>query len=400
MRSEEAGFRASAATDDARLRVLVFQPALPHYRTPFFAALARRVARLRVVYGRPNRRAALHSAETVGFEAEAVAHRRIGPFLWMPALGARRDPREWDVVVFSWNLRYWHLPAALRRCRRRGIASAVWGHGTSPGDRSLERRLRYAIARRADAVITYGERGRAAAVEHGLDAARVFAAPNALDQSEVRRLRAEYDAEPGRLAAFRAEQGLGGGPIALFVSRLVQASDFDELLAAWGRVEPQVRDAWLVVIGDGPARAAIEGRCSALRLSRVRFLGAIYEEAALAPWFLSAACLAMPRRVGLSLNHAFAYGLPLVSFDTPTQHGPEFEHAVHGQTALLAPDRDPNGLASALTSMLTDASRQKQLSVNARACAEKLTLEPMVAGFTRALEAARAHVRKGPRVTI
>ncbi len=377
-----------SAIELRRARVLIFQPALPHYRVPLFRALAERVGTLRLVHGTPDKRAAFHESAQSGLESVPVAHGRVGPLLWMPSLLTELRRGEFELAVFSWNLRYAHLPFALNRCRKWGIASVVWGHGYSPDDSWVERRLRFALARMADVAITYAERARQDAIRHGLSAQRVFAAPNAIDLSRITALRKELAAQPWRLAAFRAEQGLADRPIALFVSRLASAEDFRELFAAWTTVQREVPQALLAIIGAGVARPGIERECQSLGLDSVRFLGAIYDEPLLAPWFMSACCLAMPRRVGLSLNHAFAYGLPIVSFDTPARHGPEFESAVHGETALLAPDNDVHALTAHLTAVLTNRELQAALRAGALGRAEHLTLDRMVDGYCRALSAA------------
>ena len=45
----------------------------------------------------------------------------------------------------------------------------------------------------------------------------------------------------------------------------------------------------------------------------VRWLGSIYDEAQLAPWFLTADAFVYPGAIGLSVLHAMGYGLPVVT---------------------------------------------------------------------------------------
>lgn len=99
-----------------------------------------------------------------------------------------------------------------------------------------------------------------------------------------------------------------------------------------------------------------------------------------------------PRRIGLSLHHAFGYGLPAVVFDNRMRHGPEFEVLVSGRNAIIVKEDDLNELADALCSLLSDPELSARLGRNGReTILREYTVEPMVDNFTRAI--ARAHER-------
>ena len=79
-----------------------------------------------------------------------------------------------------------------------------------------------------------------------------------------------------------------------------------------------VRDVRLAIVGDGPARAALEARANALGVSdRVRFTGAL-QPAALPDIYASSDAFVFPSATetqGLVLAEALACGLPVVAVD-------------------------------------------------------------------------------------
>ena len=79
------------------------------------------------------------------------------------------------------------------------------------------------------------------------------------------------------------------------------------------------------VIGEGAEREHLDELVRANQLQgTVRFLGKIMDETALAPWFLSSEVLIHPTGVGLSLIHAYGYGLPAILGADADRHMPEF----------------------------------------------------------------------------
>jgi len=378
-----------------RPRVLVLQPALPHYREPLFGAVSERCRSLTVLYGDGAKRG-LHQPAPPrrAFTAAPVRHTAVGPIWWMPAMWEAPDRARCDVAVFSWNTRYVQLVPGLLRARRRSVATVAWGHGYSKRERPWRRALRDMAARAADVVLTYNDTAAQALVARGFDPARVVVAPNAMDQTEIQAARSRW-LDTGALAAWQDGANLRGRPTALYVSRLLFAHDLEVLLDAWRVVRGSVPEAVLVIVGDGPARAELEAYARRLGLDdAVRFLGAIYGEERLAPLFLTATVFAFPRRIGLSLHHAFGYGLPVVAFDDPTRHGPEFAILRDGVNGVIVREDDGSGLADALVAVLRDPSGARRMGeVGRQLVLGEYSFDAMVDGFVRAIDRARELAR-------
>lgn len=169
--------------------------------------------------------------------------------------------------------------------------------------------------------------------------------------------------EPGR---YRADADRAPGRDVLFIGRLAAAKGVPVLLEAFARARAAFPDARLTLVGDGPARAALEDRCRALGLGdAVRFTGYLSQDEVAAE--LSRADLfALPsfaEGVPVVLMEAMATGIPVLA--TRIAGIPELvEDGVSGR--IVAPG-DVEGFAGAMTALLADPAAARALGAAGRA---------------------------------
>lgn len=370
------------------LRMAICQAVLPQYRIPVFNLLGAQPGVELTVFA-DERMGSLESGtgrRSFRLKSAPVAHFR----LLGQDLRAQRahflalDPARYDLSILPWDTRYASLPAALLLARLRGMPVVLWGHGYSKRPNLLRDALRNFIGRRADAVLLYTNTVAQRLIkQHGFSPERVFVAQNALDQEAIGAARAHWLARPAELRAFAAERDLDPERTMIYVSRLEAENRVDMLIQAMTRIRAHKPGAKLVIVGDGPERQRLETLAAGLDLGgRILFAGQIYDEWALAPWMLCAGLLCYPANVGLSLLHAFGYGLPVVTGDDLAGHGPEIEALTPGKNSLLYRHGDIDHLADQCFNILSDARLRHRLSVEAlRTVAEEYTLERMVQGF-------------------
>lgn len=166
--------------------------------------------------------------------------------------------------------------------------------------------------------------------------------------------------EEAALHKVRADIGAVGRPLLVAVGRLDRRNGYDTVLTAsraWRGLDPP---PLLAVAGEGPERAALQGRIEAEALP-VRLLG-VREDALR---LLAAADLALVTTgwEGRSLlaQEALRAGVPLVA--TAVGGTPELV----GEAAVLIPYGDPDSLASAVTALLADPGRRAELAASGRA---------------------------------
>ncbi|MAJ45704.1 MAG: hypothetical protein CBC35_00070 [Planctomycetes bacterium TMED75] len=370
----------------------IVQTIIPHYRQPVFADLAARDGIDLTLYAQlgTNQGSLKGMGKVEEYATVDVTERALGPFIWDPGNLKAARARH-DVLIFSWKTRSLLLPRAIRIARRSGSAVVVWGHGFSKTDSPMRRRMRLKPALMADACLFYDHTNAGKSAEDGIEPGRVFAAPNAVDQRGIESAKAEWLDEPGRLEAFQKREGIDPSKTFIFISRLEPDKRLDVLLRAMKLMLAKDPALTLIVVGDGAERDSIESLARTLGVQdSVRFLGAIYDEAELAGWCLSALCMAYPGAVGLTAMHAFGYGLPMVTTDLITCHGPEINAIRDGENGMLYRDGDFGDLAEKLLEFSCNPDLRARMSA---AAADSVrgetgwTIPNMVNGFVKCIEA-------------
>lgn len=223
---------------------------------------------------------------------------------------------------------------------------------------ALERRA----AMWSDRIITLTDRGIEEHLARSIGRREQFVTvPSGVD---VDRLRA---AAPPRAEARRH---LGLPPDAFVVAalgRFVSIKGFDLLVEALPAVVAGVGSARLLLIGDGPERAALEARAAALGVGgRLHITGAMTD---VMPCLAAADVVAAPSRnegMGRALVEAMALGIPVVGAAV----GGIPAVIVDGECGRLVPPEDSPALAKALVDLGRDAALRGKLGEAARRRAE------------------------------
>ena len=278
------------------------------------------------------------------------------------------------------------LPLLLRYARKQGAGRVLWGHFSSnhrtDSRRSPADRYRIALARSVEACACYTPSIKAFLQAH-VDESRLFVANNTLDTGVLFSLREALHKE-GR-SAVKQRLGLADRhPVLLFLGRLVPAKGTDQLVEILRQLPPT---ACLVVIGSGPAERQLRASAADSLPREIRFLGAIPEYDRTAPYLYAADVLLNPGYLGLNVNHAFSFGLPVVSRRSPKAgirfHSPEVDYLEPGENGELVESPTPEAFAQAVTAVVQDRDRY---SGNARTFAEQhLTVDRMIDGLEAAI---------------
>jgi glycosyltransferase involved in cell wall biosynthesis len=382
-------------TDVRGCRVCIVQPALPAYRIPVF-----------------NRLVTAHGIDlTIAAEFRPIwgslkSERGDGTFKTIEApitlwRGLLRQPMQlelarngaFDVMILPLNRKSLDVDLAIRAARRRGIGTVLWGHGFSKRESWLRRTLRNNLLRKADAGLLYSSAARDRLVAEGLDPARLFVAQNAIDHRRVEDTVRAWDATPERLARFRRDHALEHGETVLFISRMEPDKRVEVLIDAFAILRSRRPNARLVLVGNGSCVPGLQERAKAAGLGEsVTFTGPIYDEDTLAPWAMSAACFVYPAAIGLSIYHAFAYGLPVLTSDDIASHNPEIEALEPGVNGLLVKDGDPAAFAEAIERVIADPqarARFRQAALDTIHRPGGFTIDTMAQGFADAIAAVR-----------
>ncbi len=154
----------------------------------------------------------------------------------------------------------------------------------------------------------------------------------------------------------------------LFVGRLIPRKGVDDLVDAFPAIVRRLPEARLVVVGEGPLKAALEARARRTGVEGfVDFLGSVANEA-LPPIYRAASVLVLPsRREGMPnvLLEAMASGLPVITT-------PAAAEVLDGNGLVVEPG-DASGIADAVLRYAADEGLRRSHGRRSRQIAESLS---------------------------
>src|SRR5262245_19540884 len=362
-------------------RVQIVQPIVPHYRVPFYSTLAARgdiEIFLHTSDSLPGDSSILPATLPASVSVTTHKCRSIlgGRFFWQERVGLNPELQKGDVLVVNGNPRYLSNFPLILDARRRGIGTVWWGQGWGAESRPLGAAIRRRLMRLADVLLLYTDREAGAFTNLGFSKDRVFGINNTIDQTPIVEARAAWDSN--RLAGFREANRLSGKKLLLFCGRLTRKARLGLALEAVFHLA-QHGQYELAVIGDGDEAFALRKLARQLEVDqRTRWLGPMIEQSSLAPWFLSADCFVYPGAIGLSLLHAFGYGLPVITHSTLRRQMPEIAALEHLKNGYLFKENDVFELVEGVRYVCEDSMRRNQLSEAATRTAAKYSIEHMV----------------------
>ena len=249
-----------------------------------------------------------------------------------------------DVLLAEFGF---HAVRMMDAARWSGLPMVVHFRGS---DASADRRLRPLAERYrqlmalAQGFIVKSRPMREVLLEFGASPDRIIISPSGADGSLF------VDAAPAEAP-----------PTVLFVGRLVEKKGPLDALEAFARARQCCAEqARLIVVGNGPLRAALMARVEALQLQdHVQLLG-LQPPERIAQLMRQSRCLLLPSRVAsdgdaegcpVAVLEAQVAGLPVVS----TRHAGIPEVVQNGTTAFLAEEGDVKALAKGLERLLCNA---------------------------------------------
>ena len=367
-------------------RVAIITNVVPSYRAGFYDRL----------FARDDVRVDVYCQSHIrGMNIPTVHERYPSRVTLVSALAADQEALVWqripwtkvlfgyDVVFVDGNPRIVsHAVAAtaLRLLRRNVV---LWTMGHSYRANSFTERLRLGWTRYFKHIFVYTDAEVRFLRRKGFRRHEIDAMNNGLDQTKIDRAIDTWD--EARLDEWRRLNGLEDRTVLLSCTRLDPKNRLDLLIRALPAVAADVPNVTWCVIGGGPERDRLEAAVREAGLAgRVRFVGELYDELQLAPWFLSAQVFVHPAAIGLSLLHAFGYGLPVVTHGTPEHHGPEFGAFEEGLTGRTFDESDSASLAGTIAGLLRDDAARSSMKRHAQHLARhSYNVDVMVQRFVR-----------------
>ena len=280
------------------------------------------------------------------------------------ALAAWFRAQRCDVACTHSSTDSWLVALARLRTRRRFPVVRMRHISAQVPRNPLTRWLYQGAAAR---IVTTGEALRRALIErNGFDAARIESVPTGIDAAHFR---------PGARAAARARLGLPADRTLVgIVATLRSWKGHRDLIEAVATLPESVH---LVIVGDGPQRAALEALIARPGLrERVRMAG---NQADVLPWLHALDIFALPSYANEGVPQALAQAMLCGLACVTTAVGGIGELAAHEETALVVPPRDPAALTAAIARLAASEGLRRTLGEAARKhCVENFSYERML----------------------
>ena len=279
---------------------------------------------------------------------------------------ARMQPA---IVILFIHLKDWFVWPLIHWLKLRGIKVVYWNKGVNLEVRNPTWRNHafYYVHTRCDALILYSRRNIVDIQPKNRH--KVFVANNTIN----------FDAIPAvtsSKADIKREFGLPYEKFVLFVGRMRPVKKVEHLIEAFNSIE----DAGVgcVIVGD-PLGYDLP---RLIRRANVRHLGEVFDpkNERVSRLFKAADLFCIPGDVGLGLNEAFHWGLPVVTEDG--LQPPEIHYLTSGRNGFIVPENDIAALREKLLLLLRDDALRARFSSAAQEdIARDASIERMFSGF-------------------
>ena len=284
------------------------------------------------------------------------------------------------------------LPCLLKIAKRQKIGTLLWGHFSS-NNRRFSRynpldRYRISLAKSVDGCVCYTDE-IAHLIRPFITSQSCFVARNTIDTKTLFNLYESLRSK-GKIH-IRSSLGIDEkSRVIVFIGRLIPEKRPEVLLDLHNVLSTEINST-LIMIGDGPESDKLSSRIQKEGLKNVFMLGALAQLEDSAPWIYASDMMVCPGYVGLNVNHAFSFGLPVITCKSPDPniryHSPEIAYLTPGLNGMMYDYDDFNSLVRATLSVFDDLPR---FSENAYQYAvDHLQVDQMVDGLMEAIEYAK-----------
>ena len=292
-----------------------------------------------------------------------------------------------DVILCEGESHVLGCLAAIRYRRQHRRARLLhWSLGGLPGvpirPSSLRSRLKYAMQKRFDAMVSYSSFGRDCLMRLGHSPDKIFVATNV---SSTDAHLAAADGMSASQAQVRARLGLPDRFTAIYAGAMDRNKRLDVLLEAADG--PDSRSCNFVLLGRGGVLDELKAFAAKRKLTNVFFPGRVVDEL---PWYYRASdVLVLPGRGGMVISEAMAYGLPVIVFQAD---GTESDLVRHGETGILLRRGDAEEIREAIKFLRANPAKSTAWGAKGQSLARhQFNLQNMTGQIVEAVDAVHAN---------
>lgn len=299
------------------------------------------------------------------------------------------------VIIHEFSAGILSILPLLLYCKITGTRLVFWGHmydrtaGFNPEKSKLDKYRKW-LWKKADSLITYTRTEKQLLIGNGIPEEKIFVAFNTVDTDAFLSARGALEKE-GR-EAVKKRIGFTHEFNLTFIGRLY-ADKRPELLLdlLTGLKQKGILSVAVHFVGNGEMLPVLKDRIEQLGLGQQAFChGAIYDEYKSGEILFASDLMIMPGCVGLSVNHAFCFNCPVVTFEEingDPAHGPEIEYVVDGKTGFLIHDHSVETLTNVVAGYLGSAGKRSSMTSEiSRFIEQECSVSAMAQGIIDAID--------------
>ena len=312
-------------------------------------------------------------SQVKGFNLQLI-HKELGEnFIEVPFFSTGSHSAAWqrlpvrhlwknfDVYFFYGNPRVLSSVVWATLFRLLGKKVIIWGQAHTAGANSTTEAIRLTWWRLFRNQFVYTDAEVDYLRQRRFEKQRIFGMSNGLDQNHIEKVKGQWDA--ARLASWQDKKDLSGRTVILSCARLIEKNCFHLMIDSLPGLVERKPDLTWCIIGSGSEQASLLHRAEQLGVAdHIVWVGELYGEEELAPWFMSSRLLVHPGAIGLTLMHGFGYGLPVITHDNTDLQMPEIAAFENGINGCYFKENDITSLLETISSLLDESDRLAMMS--------------------------------------
>jgi glycosyltransferase involved in cell wall biosynthesis len=275
------------------------------------------------------------------------------------------------VVIHEFAIGLLTLPMILLFSKIFKFKLILYSHGYNrktgfhPHNKFIDR-YRLFLINKSDALIVYGESDKSF-MSKFIDSSKIFVAQNTLDTTKYSLIHEKLKIEGKDNVRIRLNWKEGCH--LTFIGRLLTDKNPEILLELIPLISKKInKEVYIHYVGTGTQEKLLIEQVRSLNLNKnVFFHGEIHDDLLTGEILFCSDFMIMPGYLGLSVNHAFAFGCPVISFEQGENgpfHSPEVEYVLNGETGFLVKEHSPEAIAEVFLEYFNDLDLQRKIKSN------------------------------------
>ena len=218
----------------------------------------------------------------------------------------------------------------------------------------------------------------------GANAAKVFIAPNAIDNELFVQTLDRLLLQKTKL---KAELGFESQTVILYVGQFIERKGLYHLLNAYAKIEKEFHNSALLFLGNGPMESDLRNIADSLQVQHFRIIHSGLNIEKLVMVYAVADIFVLPTLEdvwGFVINEAMICGLPVVSTRS-SQAALEMVHS--GENGYVVEAGDPEELYIALKNLISNPIERQRMGIRSNEVAlNRFDVHHMAEGFSSAIK--------------